>query len=83
MASTPANRAPPSTTTSTGPLCASSERRQAYEAGFKQGEAELELVRKEMQRWREEAQWWKDEHDRLHKEFCEFVANVAGGGLKK
>jgi hypothetical protein len=40
-------------------------------------------VRKEMQRWREEARWWKDEHDRLHKEFCEFVANVAGGGLKK
>lgn len=27
--------------------------------------------------WKAEAQWWQEEHDRVHREFCEFTTYVA------
>lgn len=27
--------------------------------------------------WKAEAQWWREEHDRVHREFCEFTSYVA------
>lgn len=30
-----------------------------------------------MQHWRAEAQWWKEEFERVHAEYCAFVAEMA------
>jgi hypothetical protein len=30
-----------------------------------------------LQHWKVEAQWWREEHDKIHREYCEFVKQVA------
>jgi hypothetical protein len=63
---------------------AAADRRRAYELGFRQNEARTATARQQAERWKAEAAWWREEHDRVHREFCEFVAYVADKyGLSK
>jgi hypothetical protein len=89
MASTAERTAAPSTTTSIEPICANSlleaasQRRLAYELGFRQNEARVATARQQAERWKDEAKWWREEHDRVHADFCEFVAYATSElGLK-
>ena len=53
------------------------ERRRLYEQGKRSADAHVAVLRHELNRWRREAQWWHEEHDRVHKEYCEFVTEMA------
>jgi hypothetical protein len=75
----PAEPAAPNSTKSTEPTCVkdpaapSLSRREAYEAGFRQNQWELEAARSELSRWKGEAEWWREEYNRLMTEMLELT----------
>ena len=89
MASTPEKIAQPSITRdialgyASKAFDAATERRRAYELGYQQSEAKAASSRQQAERWKAEAQWWREEHERVHREFSDFVLYVASElGLK-